>query len=81
MERTSEIYLSLLERIEVGKGVVDQVCRQPHCGDVVRRRRWGAVELSLLLLLLRCRYLVAVVAGSAFAIRCAKGLWKQVIVC
>lgn len=33
MERTSEVYLSLLERIEVGKGVVDKVCRQPHCDD------------------------------------------------
>lgn len=57
MERTSEVYLSLLERIEVGKGVVDKVCRQPHCDDrsATTTGSCRAVELSLLLLLLRCR--------------------------
>ena len=31
-KRTSEIQLPLLERVEVGEGVVDEVCREPHCG-------------------------------------------------
>lgn len=31
-QRTSEIQLPLLERVEVGQGVVDEVCREPHGG-------------------------------------------------
>lgn len=31
-KRTSEIQLPLLERVEVGQGVVDEVCREPHFG-------------------------------------------------
>lgn len=29
-KRTSEVQLALLERVEVGEGVVDEVCREPH---------------------------------------------------
>ena len=35
IERTSEIQLPLLERVEIGKGVVDEVCREPHFGVLV----------------------------------------------
>lgn len=75
-ERTSEINLSLLEWIEVGKGVVDKVCCQPHCGDVLCDDDDGiaicraVVELSLLLVssaAMPVGTLVVVVAGSAFA--------------
>lgn len=31
-KRTSEIQLPLLERVQVGEGVVDEVCREPHFG-------------------------------------------------
>lgn len=34
-QRTSEIQFPLLERVEVGKGVVDEVCREPHFGVLV----------------------------------------------
>lgn len=42
-KRTSEIQLPLLERVEVGEGVVDEVCREPHCGG-----GWWFVLLAFL---------------------------------
>jgi hypothetical protein len=34
---TSEIEFALVERVEVGEGVVDQLCREPHDGVSILR--------------------------------------------
>lgn len=32
--RTSEVEFALFERVEIGEGRVDELCRETHVGDV-----------------------------------------------
>lgn len=36
-KHTSEVELALLERVEVGEGVLDEVGGEPHCGDCLTK--------------------------------------------
>ena len=47
--RTSEVKFALFERVEVGEGIVDQICCETHCCEEPRRcaRGWGVDELLL----------------------------------
>ena len=45
-KRTSEVQLALLERVEVGEGVVDEVCREPHLVCVIFGGSWDCVPVG-----------------------------------